>query len=63
MFEGSHCMFAHRYLTGKITEGDAHHLTCPGYDCTILVPVDLIETLVSKDVARRYLQFDIKVST
>ena len=50
-----------RYLTGKIQEGDAHNITCPGFDCGILVPVEVIETLVSRDMARRYLQFDIKV--
>ena len=50
------------YLTGKIQEGEAHNITCPGYECSKLVPVDLIETLVSRDMARRYLQFDIKVS-
>ena len=50
-----------RYLTGKINEGEAHNITCPGFDCTRLVPVDVIETLVPRDIARRYLQFDIKV--
>jgi len=51
-----------RYLSGKILEGDAHNITCPGYDCDKLVPVELIETVVSRDMARRYLQFDIKVN-
>jgi ankyrin repeat/IBR domain-containing protein 1 len=45
----------------KIQEGDAHHITCPGYDCCMLVPVEIIENVVSRDMARRYLQFDIKV--
>jgi len=49
------------YLTGKIIEGETHHITCPGYECTRLVPVELIENLVSREMARRYLQFDIKV--
>jgi len=53
--------YGHRYLSGKILEGDAHNITCPGYDCLKLVPVELIETVVSRDIARRYLQFDIKV--
>ncbi|XP_041374912.1 ankyrin repeat and IBR domain-containing protein 1-like isoform X2 [Gigantopelta aegis] len=48
------------YLNLKIQEGDAHHITCPAYDCTKLVPVDVIENVVSRDMARRYLQFDIK---
>ena len=51
-----------RYLSGKIKEGEAHNITCPGFDCIKLVPVEIIETLVSRDMSRRYLQFDIKVS-
>lgn len=50
------------YLNLKIEEGDAHHILCPAYECNILVPVELIEKLVSPDMAKRYLQFDIKVS-
>jgi len=50
------------YLTLKISEGDAHHISCPAFNCDILVPVEVIENLVTPDVARRYLQFDIKVS-
>ncbi|XP_046380179.1 ankyrin repeat and IBR domain-containing protein 1-like isoform X2 [Haliotis rufescens] len=49
-----------RYLNLKIQEGDAHHITCPAFDCTMLVPVDVIESVVSRDMALRYLQFDIK---
>ncbi|KAJ9598763.1 hypothetical protein L9F63_026703 [Diploptera punctata] len=48
------------YLTVKIQDGDAHHILCPAYQCHILVPVEVIEKLVSPDMARRYLQFDIK---
>lgn len=49
-----------RYLTVKIQDGDAHHILCPAYQCHILVPVEVIEKLVSPEMARRYLQFDIK---
>lgn len=49
------------YLTTKIQDGDAHNILCPAYQCHILVPVEFIEKLVSPDMARRYLQFDIKV--
>lgn len=49
-----------RYLTMKIQEGDAHHIICPAFDCSMLVPVEVIENVVSRDMARRYLQFDIK---
>jgi hypothetical protein len=34
---------------------------CPAFECGKLVPVEVIETVVSRDMARRYLQFDIKV--
>jgi len=51
-----------RYLTVKITEGETHHITCPGFGCSMLVPVEIIEKLVSREMARRYLQFDIKVN-
>ncbi|KAL5005870.1 hypothetical protein ScPMuIL_017028 [Solemya velum] len=49
-----------RYLDFKIQEGDAHHITCPAYKCSKLVPVEIIENVVSRDMARRYLQFDIR---
>lgn len=45
----------------KIQEGDAHNITCPAFGCEKLVPVEIIENVVSRDMARRYLQFDIKV--
>ncbi|XP_056009769.1 ankyrin repeat and IBR domain-containing protein 1-like isoform X2 [Ostrea edulis] len=48
------------YLNLKIQEGDAHNITCPAYQCDKLAPVELIESVVSRDMARRYLQFDIK---
>jgi ankyrin repeat/IBR domain-containing protein 1 len=48
------------YLNIKIQEGNAHNILCPAQDCTILVPLDTIERVVSKEMARRYLQFDIK---
>ncbi|XP_076060868.1 uncharacterized protein LOC143036865 [Oratosquilla oratoria] len=48
------------YLTIKIQEGDAHHILCPAVDCNILVNVDFIEKMVSPEIARRYLQFDIQ---
>ncbi|WAR10894.1 AKIB1-like protein [Mya arenaria] len=48
------------YLNVKIKEGGVHDITCPGYGCNILVPVEFIENVVSRDMARRYLQFDIK---
>lgn len=50
------------YLSNKIIEGMQHNILCPAFDCHILVPIDVIERLVSPDLARRYLHFDIKVS-
>lgn len=48
------------YLNVKIKEGKAHSIQCPAYDCSALVPVETIESLVSREMARKYLQFDIK---
>ena len=50
-----------RFLNLKIQEGEAHNIFCPAYDCFQLVPVDIIESVVSKEMDKRYLQFDIKV--
>lgn len=52
---------ADRFLNLKIQEGEAHNIFCPAYDCFQLVPVDIIESVVSKEMDKRYLQFDIKV--
>lgn len=49
-----------RFLNLKIQEGEAHNIFCPAYDCFQLVPVDIIESVVSKEMDKRYLQFDIK---
>ncbi|KAF0308204.1 Ankyrin repeat and IBR domain-containing protein 1 [Amphibalanus amphitrite] len=48
------------YLSVRIRGGDAHHILCPAHDCNFLVPLELIEKLVSREMASRYLQFDIK---
>ncbi|EEB13189.1 protein ariadne-1, putative [Pediculus humanus corporis] len=48
------------YLSNKILEGIQHNILCPAFNCHILVPNDVIERLVSPDLARRYLHFDIK---
>ena len=55
-------MILFRYLSGKIAEGNAHNIVCPAYPCDKLVPVEIIENMVSREMSRRYLQFDIKVS-
>uniref|UniRef100_UPI00398E87AB ankyrin repeat and IBR domain-containing protein 1 isoform X2 n=1 Tax=Pristiophorus japonicus TaxID=55135 RepID=UPI00398E87AB len=48
------------FLNIKIQEGEAHNIICPAFDCFQLVPVDIIENLVSREMDKRYLQFDIK---
>lgn len=52
-----------RFLNVKIQEGDAHNIFCPAYECYQLVPVHVIESVVSREMDQRYLQFDIKVKT
>lgn len=55
------CVFL-RFLNVKIQEGDAHNIFCPAYECYQLVPVHVIESVVSREMDQRYLQFDIKVN-
>ncbi|KAM7382599.1 hypothetical protein PAMP_002324 [Pampus punctatissimus] len=48
------------FLNLKIQEGEAHNIFCPAFDCYQLVPVEVIESVVSREIGRRFLQFDIK---
>ncbi|XP_074840857.1 ankyrin repeat and IBR domain-containing protein 1 isoform X4 [Carettochelys insculpta] len=48
------------FLNMKIQEGEAHNIFCPAYDCFQLVPVEIIESVVSREMDKRYLLFDIK---
>ncbi|KPP77635.1 ankyrin repeat and IBR domain-containing protein 1-like [Scleropages formosus] len=48
------------FLNMKIQEGEAHNIFCPAHDCFQLVPVEVIESVVSREMDKRYLQFDIK---
>ncbi|XP_061677291.1 ankyrin repeat and IBR domain-containing protein 1-like isoform X1 [Syngnathoides biaculeatus] len=48
------------FLNLKIQEGEAHNILCPAFDCFQLVPVEVIESVVSREMDKRYLQFDIK---
>ena len=52
-----------RFLNVKIQEGEAHNIFCPACDCYQLVPVQVIESVVSREMDKRYLQFDIKART
>ncbi|CAF1191870.1 unnamed protein product [Adineta steineri] len=49
-----------QYLTFKILEGSVHSIFCPAVDCFKFVPNEIIEKCVDNNMARRYLQFDIK---
>lgn len=55
------CAFFVRFLNVKIQEGDAHNIFCPAYECYQLVPVHVIQSVVSREMDERYLHFDIKV--
>lgn len=48
------------YLTVKIQDGEIYNILCPAFDCHHLVPVDVIEQVVSPHMVKRYLQFDIE---
>ncbi|XP_068452462.1 ankyrin repeat and IBR domain-containing protein 1-like [Clinocottus analis] len=48
------------FLNLKIQEGEAHNIFCPAVDCYQLVPVEVIESVVSREMDKRYLLFDIK---
>jgi hypothetical protein len=48
------------YLSLKIEEGNVVDMVCPQLDCNIIVPHDVVERLVSKETAEKYLQFNLK---
>ncbi|KAF2360960.1 IBR domain [Trinorchestia longiramus] len=48
------------YLSIKIQEGDAHNIQCPAVGCNILVDVEFIERMVSPEMSKRYMHFDIQ---
>ena len=48
------------YLSSKITDGQVNAVVCPAYQCATLVPRDKIEALVSPEMARKFLRFDIE---
>ena len=50
------------YLNIKIQDGDANNIQCPAVGCNILVDVEFIERMVSPEMARKYMQFDLQVS-
>lgn len=61
VFLSGSCLHLLRFLNLKIQEGEAHNIFCPAFDCYQLVPVEVIESVVSREMDKRYLRFDIKV--
>eukprot|EP00731_Ephydatia_muelleri_P020266 Em0012g1091a len=49
-----------QYFHSMIQQGEAHRIVCPEYGCFKLVPVEMIDRLVSKEMAAKYLSSDIK---
>ncbi len=49
-----------QYFTMKIEEGNVIDIVCPQVDCFAIIPPETVESLVSKETAKKYLQFDIK---
>lgn len=47
-----------KYLEVKITDGEMK-IKCPSSTCIHMVPIDIIELLVSPEIAKRYLHFDL----
>lgn len=50
-----------QYLTYKIKRKDSSNICCPALHCHILVPTELIENIVSPEMARRYFDLNIEV--
>lgn len=50
-----------QYLTYKIKRKDSSNICCPALHCHILVPTELIENVVSPEMARRYFDLNIEV--
>ncbi|XP_060867309.1 ankyrin repeat and IBR domain-containing protein 1-like [Metopolophium dirhodum] len=49
-----------QYLTYKIKRKDSSNICCPALHCHILVPTELIENVVSPEMARRYFDLNIE---
>ena len=43
----------------KISEGEVAGLQCPGFGCTKLVPIDVVASIVPREVDAKYLKFGI----
>uniref|UniRef100_A0A915J9D8 RBR-type E3 ubiquitin transferase n=1 Tax=Romanomermis culicivorax TaxID=13658 RepID=A0A915J9D8_ROMCU len=48
------------YICVRLQDGESHGINCPAFDCNKLVPLELIELVLSPTMARKFLKFDIK---
>lgn len=48
------------YLTRKIDDGSVTQIFCPANECFTIIEHEIVESLVSREMARKYLHFDIK---
>ena len=47
------------YLELKIGEGKVAEIQCPGFDCTKVVPVEVVAKIIPQEVDAKYLKFGI----
>lgn len=47
------------YLELKISEGKVAEVQCPGFDCSKVVPVEVVAKIIPQDVDAKYLKFGI----
>lgn len=48
------------YLSMKITEGSVEKLTCPGMNCKLIVPDQVVSSLVEAPIFEKYVRFITK---
>lgn len=48
-----------QYLEQKISAGDTHNVFCPAFECMHMVPMDLIEKVVSPELVQRFVVFNL----
>jgi len=47
------------YLKEKINSGNVSKLKCPAYDCSELVPMSVIKTLIPEEIYQKYQKFGL----
>ena len=48
------------FLAGKIQDGTTQTIECPGSDCSVRVPAEVVDHLMPRDIRHRYDNFDMK---